>query len=109
MLQQSHIKGTNIFHLIQGTPSDILSLPTMKTNGNEDEGEVGGDDWPPSDKETSHINFRSISMPVILLITPAPTPHLDVPALTHLAMPFPPFYPAIPIPSAIHKQKFLHS
>jgi hypothetical protein len=69
---------------------------------------VGGDDpanWPPSDEETSHINFRSINMPLTLLITPAPTPHSDVPALTHLTMPFPPSYPAIPVPSAIHKQK----
>jgi hypothetical protein len=80
----------------------------MRNNGNEDEGEVGGNDgfdWPPSDEETSHINFRSISIPVTLLMTPVPTPHSDVPALTHVAMPFSPSDPAMPIPSAIHKQK----
>jgi hypothetical protein len=77
----------------------------MKNNGNEDEGEVGEDDfdWWPSDEETGYINFGSISMPVTLLMTPAPTLHSDVPSLTHLATPFPPSYPAMPIPSAIHK------
>jgi hypothetical protein len=29
---------------MQGTLSDVLSLPTMENNGNEDGGEVGGDD-----------------------------------------------------------------
>jgi hypothetical protein len=58
-------KGANVFHPMQGTLSDVLGLPTMENNGNEDEGEVGGkfDDfeWPPSDEETSHINFGSIN------------------------------------------------
>jgi hypothetical protein len=94
ILLQSCTKGTNVFHPMQGTLSDVLGLPTIENNGNEDEGEMGGDnfDWPPSDEETSCINFRSISMPVTLP--------------THLAMPFPSSYPAMPIPSAIHKQKF---
>jgi hypothetical protein len=106
---QSHIKGANVFHPMQGTLSDVLGLPTMENNGNEYGGEVGGDDfadWPPSDEETSRINFGSINMPLTLLTTPAPTPHSDVPALTRLATPFPPSYPAMPVLSAIHKQKF---
>jgi hypothetical protein len=82
MLLQLSTKGTNVFHPMQGTLSDILGLPTMENNSNEDEGEVGGDDfdWPPSDQETGHINFGSISMPVTLLTTPAPT-HLAIPFL----------------------------
>jgi hypothetical protein len=106
MLLQSHTKGTNVSHPMQGTLSDILGLPTMESTGNEDRGEVGGDDfvdWPPSDEETGCINFGSINMPVTLLITPAPTSHLDVPAPTRLATPVPPSYPAMPLPSAIHK------
>jgi hypothetical protein len=68
MLPQSHIKGTDVFHPMQGTLSDVLGLPTMENNGNEDRGEVGGDDpadWPPSDEENNHINFGSINMPVV--------------------------------------------
>jgi hypothetical protein len=49
MPPQSCTKGANVFHPMQGTLSDILSLPTMENNGNEDEGEVVGDnfDWLP--------------------------------------------------------------
>jgi hypothetical protein len=93
---------------MQGTLSDVLGLPTMENNSNEDGGEVGGDDfvdWPPSNEETGHINFGSISTPVTLLTTPAPTPHSDVPAPTRLATPFPPSYPVMPLPSTIHKQR----
>jgi hypothetical protein len=109
MPPQSRIKGANVFHPMQGTLSDVLGLPTMENNGNEDGGEVGGDDpadWLPFDEETDRINFGSINMPLTLLTTPAPTPHSDVPALTRLATPFPPSYPAMPVPSAIHKRKF---
>jgi hypothetical protein len=100
MLPQSHTKDANVFHPMQGTLSDILSLPTMENNGNEDGGEVRGDDfvdWLPSDEEIGHINSGSISTPVTLLITPAPTPHSDMPAPTYLTMPFPPSYPATPL------------
>jgi hypothetical protein len=42
MLPQSHTKGTTVFHPMQGTLSDVLGLPTMENNSNEDEGKVGG-------------------------------------------------------------------
>jgi hypothetical protein len=106
MLLQLCTKGTNIFHPMQGTLSDVLSLPTMENNGNEDGGEVGGDDfvdWPPSDEETGCINFGSISTPVTLLMTPAPTPHSDVPAPTHSSHTLSPFLSSH-APSICHTQ-----
>jgi hypothetical protein len=36
MPPQLHIKGANVFHPMQGTLSDVLGLPTMENNGNED-------------------------------------------------------------------------
>jgi hypothetical protein len=96
---------------MQGTLSDVLGLPTMENDSNEDEGEVGGKfdgfDWPLSDEETGCINFSSINTPVpaTLLTTPALTPHSDVPTPTHLATPFSPSYPAMLVPSAIHTER----
>jgi hypothetical protein len=65
MLPQLHTKGENIFHSMQGTLSDILSLPTMENNGNEDEGEVGGNDL---------IGHHLMKKPVIS--TSGPSAHL---------------------------------
>jgi hypothetical protein len=100
---QSHTRGANVFYPMQGTLSDILSQPTIENDGHRDKGEMGGKfenfDWPLSNKETGHINFRSISMHVTLLMAPAPTPDSDVPALICLATPSPPSYLAMPAPS----------